>query len=391
MKIWVINPFDNLPVEGYRPQRFWMVASAFAKAGHDVTLWSSDFSHSNKKRRVFTDGEIAKAGKESGCKIILIKTPSYRRNISFKRIYSHMKFAANWLAAARKQKEYPDLIIASSPPLALGKAVRKFTAARMIPYIIDMTDAWPEAFEQVVPSWFLFPLKRLARKNYANAAAITTVSRRFIPIAEASNKIAPVKFFPIGIPPVTPPMPHAREQNIRLLYLGAIGRSYDLETVIEAVKEMPCIKLDIAGTGPEESNLRRLASGAGNITFHGYLQKEKLNELLASSDAGIIPMFDESHVGIPCKLADYLSFGLPVLNSLSGEVAGMLESSGAGFTCTSKDRKSFISALNKLLAADAADLRNNALRLAKQFDASGIYPEYVEFAISAVSKKNKKS
>ena len=51
MTVWIINPFDNLPMEGFRPQRYWLMARAFAKAGHKVTYWTSDFSHAFKRRR----------------------------------------------------------------------------------------------------------------------------------------------------------------------------------------------------------------------------------------------------------------------------------------------------------------------------------------------------
>ena len=48
MTVWIQNPFDNLPCEGYRKQRYWLMAEAFARAGHSVVLWTSDFSHGAK-------------------------------------------------------------------------------------------------------------------------------------------------------------------------------------------------------------------------------------------------------------------------------------------------------------------------------------------------------
>ena len=51
MNVWIVNPFDNLPVEGYRPQRYWLMSEAFARAGHAVTFWTQDWSHAKKKRR----------------------------------------------------------------------------------------------------------------------------------------------------------------------------------------------------------------------------------------------------------------------------------------------------------------------------------------------------
>ena len=32
MTVWIQNPFDNLPCEGYRKQRYWLMAEAFARA-----------------------------------------------------------------------------------------------------------------------------------------------------------------------------------------------------------------------------------------------------------------------------------------------------------------------------------------------------------------------
>ena len=32
MTVWIENPFDNLPLEGYRPQRYWLMARGFASS-----------------------------------------------------------------------------------------------------------------------------------------------------------------------------------------------------------------------------------------------------------------------------------------------------------------------------------------------------------------------
>ena len=53
MTVWIQNPFDNLPQEGFRKQRYWLMAEAFVRAGHDVVYWTSDFSHATKAPRRF--------------------------------------------------------------------------------------------------------------------------------------------------------------------------------------------------------------------------------------------------------------------------------------------------------------------------------------------------
>ena len=92
MNVWIANPFDNLPPEGARPQRYWLMARAFARAGHRVTLWSSDFSHARKAPRALVDGARWEG---DGFRLVLVPTPPYPRNVCLRRILSHRAFARN--------------------------------------------------------------------------------------------------------------------------------------------------------------------------------------------------------------------------------------------------------------------------------------------------------
>lgn len=87
MRVWIINPFDNLPLEGYRPQRYWLMARGFVAKGHDVTYWTSDFSHATKKMRVLVHEANA------GFTVKMVPTLKYPRNVSLKRVASHRRLA----------------------------------------------------------------------------------------------------------------------------------------------------------------------------------------------------------------------------------------------------------------------------------------------------------
>ena len=114
MTVWIINPFDNLPTEGYRPQRYWMMAEAFAAAGHDVVLWTQDWSHAKKSRR-----EIYPSGASFALRFVHV--PGYGRNICPERIWSHWRFARNWKAQADRTESKPHLVVVSSPPIFIGR------------------------------------------------------------------------------------------------------------------------------------------------------------------------------------------------------------------------------------------------------------------------------
>jgi nucleoside-diphosphate-sugar epimerase len=51
MTIWINNPFDFLPGEGARLQRYGLLCQALAQAGHQVVWWSSDWNHIKKEKR----------------------------------------------------------------------------------------------------------------------------------------------------------------------------------------------------------------------------------------------------------------------------------------------------------------------------------------------------
>ena len=195
MTVWIVNPFDNLPVEGYRPQRYWLMAEAFAQAGHVVTYWTQDWSHAKKTRR--DDGGLPE--KEAlPFDLRYVHVPGYCRNIGLKRIWSHWRFAKRWAKAAA-QCEMPELVIVSSPPLFIGREVRRLCARAGSKYIVDIMDAWPETFERVVPRWALGWMRGIVRRNYCGAAGITAVAQRYLDLAKSYGTTCPMHLCYHGI------------------------------------------------------------------------------------------------------------------------------------------------------------------------------------------------
>ena len=411
MNVWIVNPFDNLPLEGYRPMRFWLMSEAFRKAGHDVVYWTSDFSHANKKKRVL-DSDV-----EAPFDIEILETEPYFKNVSLRRLKSHRKLAKTFLKVAREairngRYKAPDLIIASSPPLGLVDASHKIASEAGAKVIVDIMDAWPETFERVVPRFLLWPLRRKARRNYLRAAAITTVADNYVELARSYGFSKDIRRFYHGItkgdsPHLSSPIPHPSSLisdppspishlsspishpstgtvPLRIVYAGNMGRSYDLVTAVEAVGELGALAtLDIAGKGEQEDALKELVQRKGikGVKFHGYLSESELGELLRRSDVGLVPMDPSSCVGIPYKLADYAKSSLAIVSSLGGESARLLNEYGAGVSYSFGESASLVQAVKSLFPR-LAEMRKAASRmLDEQFDASKIYGSYVDFAI----------
>lgn len=374
MNVWILNPFDNLPMEGNRPQRYWLMSRAFVRAGHRVTYWTSDFSHATKSRRV-----LSVENADRGIDVRMVPTAPYRRNICIRRVLSHRAFARDWRRMAEAHGARPDLTIASMPPISSCLAAMEFARGAGSKFVADIMDAWPETFYRVAPKWLFAPLRAKVGRIYRSSDAVSAVARRYVDLAKSYGAVSPMHCCNHGIEiPGAAPSPREREAGspLRLAYAGTMGASYDLDTVIGAVLDMDGVTLDLAGSGPNETRLRELAAGSERIRFHGYLGDDGLRRLLADSDVGLVPMFPASCVGVPYKLADYAAAGLRVVECLGGETGEIVSRHGAGLHYTAGDVESLKGCLKEM---SAGGRHFDASGFAAEFDARRIMDGYVKW------------
>lgn len=386
MTVWVQSPFDNLPAEGFRKQRYWLMAEAFAAAGHSVVYFTTDFNHGTKARR-----NLSGPADACGIRTVSVRTPPYRGNVSLARIWSHVSYARRLEKAALEAADAfgrPGLVVSATPTLGAATAMMGLARRFGAKFALDVQDAWPETFRRLLPRHsgaageaLLLPMRLAARRLYRGADVVTGVSERYRSVCGRPD----YRLFYHGIEepsasPVDGAGPARGRPRTRLVYAGNLGEGYDLETVIEAVARDPRLTLDIAGRGPKEDRLRNLAARsdtlAGRVAFHGYLPSDRLAALLADRDIGVIPMRDDSWVGLPYKLGDYLAAGLPVASSLHGECGDLIEREGLGATYDFGSPDSAAKAIRSLSDHEATTLPD-CLR------AGIIYPAYVDFVLSA--------
>jgi glycosyltransferase involved in cell wall biosynthesis len=307
------------------------------------------------------------------------------------RLRSHRVFGRNLEKALRAETaagRRPDRIVTSWPPVEAGEVAVRLGREWNVPVTIDVMDAWPEAFAAFIPgpAWvakgLLAPWRRRARAVFSAAERVSGVGRAFLDYARSLGASGPTHltylgaWFESGVatavpgradlqgapvflpasdsaakapsnnqqptsPSPPPSLPHSlipsSPSPLRLLYLGNIGRSQDLATVIEGLALVRArghdVRLDIAGSGEREAELIEAIKTAGvadAVRLHGFLSGEALGELTARAHIGVNPVRGESLIACPYKVADYLAAGLPVLNSLPGELAELLAEYGAG-------------------------------------------------------------
>ena len=369
MTVWIQNPFDGLPCEGGRKQRYWLMAEAFLRAGHRVTYWTSDFSHSAKRRR------DAMQPVPPDMEVVLVPTLPYSSNVGFRRIASHRHYARSWTRMARAHGSRPDLIISSIPTISAAEAAIALGHNLGARVAIDVQDAWPETFERLAPPplrpaahALLAPLRSKARRIYREADIVTGVCDRYRDLTGRDDYFR--AYLGIEIHDAQVSTAAANGSGVRrLVYSGNLGRTYDLSTIVKAVESDTNLELDVAGFGEFSSRCPR-------VRFHRMLSAEKLRAMFAECDVGIIPMRDDSWVGIPNKMFDYSAAGLRIVTSLGGEAADLVSKYRCGAIYRPGDAVSLAAAV---YACDGIG-RNASLEMCRrEFDAARIYDAYVRF------------
>jgi hypothetical protein len=269
------------------------------------------------------------------------------------------------------------------PPLGLCDAARKFAVRCGALFIADVQDAWPETFERILPGFVfsLLGLRRIARRIYTESDGVSAVAMRYIDLALKYGCKSPTAVFGHSIEGCDAVRDkRANSQVLRLAYLGNMSLSYDLETLVRCVSGMDDVTLDIAGNGPERQRLMDLAgklkTERSNIRFHNYLNEAELASLLLTCDVGVIPMFQDSCVGVPGKMADYAAAGLKVVECLGGETAAIVDRFGVGAHYQAGNVPSLRKAIDL-----ARNINNENARVdfAREFDAAEVMNGYVEW------------
>lgn len=424
LSIWIVNPFDDIPGEGIPPLRYWSLARVLAGRGHDVTWWSATWSHRRKARRNVPLG----IREEEGFAVRLVAVRPYEKNVSLARIGSHRDFGRTFERLATEsvasgQLERPDLILASLPPLEGPAAAARLAKRLDALLVVDVMDVWPETFERLVPGpawlrkiiapWFLGGMERRRDEVIAAADAVSSASPKYLEAmlrGKTADKpthvctlgaylqeyaepprLAPAETAPIeteAAQTAAAPKP-APDKPLVCVYSGGLEAGQDVETAIAAARQLSsagiAAEIHIAGTGSLEDKLRLAADanrGSCRVVVHGLLDRTSHTRLLSTADVGLVLVKPESLVSIPYKACEYAAAGLAIVNSLPGELAGMLEQYAAGLTYTAGDAAALARAIG--MFADnrrlLGECRLGARRLAAaKFDREKLYPQFARW------------
>ena len=86
-----------------------------------------------------------------------------------------------------------------------------------------------------------------------------------------------------------------RTQKVeRILFAGRLAPEKNLPAVLDAAHELPHMQFGIAGEGPLRSTVEEAVGRLPNLTYHGWVSRENLLQLMDDSDLLVLPSHVES-------------------------------------------------------------------------------------------------
>jgi len=393
--ILIIAHFTQVPGEAGNG-RFNYIAENINKENANVEVVTTSFSHRTKTQRNVTD----KQRSSISYKLTMLYEPGYVKNISFKRFYSHYIMGRS-LKKYLRNREKPDIIYCSVPSLDVAKVAAKYSEENNIRLIIDIQDLWPEAFKMVfnvplISDILFYPMKRQANYIYKTADEIVAVSQTYVDRALKNNKKCEsgnsiylgtdLRYFDY-LAKSNAIMDKPKDE-IWLVYIGTLGHSYDLISVIDALKilknrGLDNIKFVIMGDGPLKLKFEKYAKqNEIYAEFTGRLSYEEMVGILAMCDIAVNPIRKGSAGSIINKVGDYAAAGLPVINTQEcSEYKELLTKYNAGFNCINSDPKDIAEKIFKLCINNKLRKQmgsNNRILAEEKFDRGKTYLKILE-------------
>ena len=269
----------------------------------------------------------------------------------------------------------PDVIILTVPPLLGTLPATTLGWLYNCPVVLNVQDILPEAAVRIgllKNKWMIRTLAALEKFAYRTAHTISVIADGFR--ENLVNKGVPVNKI-VCIPNwvnvnFIRPLPkqsnswisnHQLNGKFVVLYSGNIALTQGLETVIEAAVCLRHIKDIVFVIVGESSALQRLqeyclSNGADNVLLLPLQPREKLPEMLAASDVGlIVQKHNVISFNMPSKIPLLLASGRPIVGSVpaTGTAARAIELSGGGIVVEPESPQGMAAAVHDLYANPA--------------------------------------
>lgn len=249
--------------------------------------------------------------------------------------------------ALRSRDNVVSVVVATAP--ALPTLVAGWVVAKRhgLPLVVEMRDAWPDLISYTPGLVGARSLKGLIKQGLhrgitrlqRRADAVVTTSERFAHVLRERgvecvfvirNGTDPERYERVG-----PAQPH--DGPLRVLYMGTVGRSQGLDTVVLAAAQLArlgvAIDVRIVGAGADTVRLRSLNERLGHpVELRSAVKPDEVLRHYRWADTCVVSLRDWEPFNwtVPSKLYELMATGKHLTALLAGEGAAIVRSTSSG-------------------------------------------------------------
>lgn len=338
--------------ENSAPSRRWSAfGERFVDAGHTFTVVTPPPHYpagkvSDKNREAFKPG--SSAIEAYGAEVFRTKYLNHRSDI-VTRTSDHLVAAYDSLGVAKraaKRHGKPDVVIATAPGIPSLIAGRRIAKAFKTPLITEMRDAWPDLVTHTAgltggggPSkWAKKLIHERITDWQLHSSQVVTTTQRFADVLEERGVRRPVVIRNgTSIERYSDIPERTGDSKLHLLYMGNMGRSQGLDTVIQAAsllrnKGVP-VAVRFVGHGADKPRLRQLNKSLGwPVDIRDEVEPDEVQQHYAWADSLVVSLrnWEPFEWTVPSKLYEALATGRHITGLLAGEAASVLTDARGG-------------------------------------------------------------
>jgi len=324
---------------------------------------------------------------KSGVKISNVFVIPSNNKSNLKRIINYTSYLITAFIKGIFSKK-PDIIVASSPPIFAAIAALIVAKLKRAKFILDIRDIWPESAVQmgsISNVKIIKILEYFEKVLYKNADLITVATPGMINIVRSKipEKEIKIEYIPCGvsIPDEQDvlakggnPFDEEDHNKFCVLYAGLHGHAQKLSTIIDAaniLRDRSDIVFYFIGAGPNKDFVVDYANDLmlTNVRFLPPVSRDLIRRYYVFAGCGIVPLQDLNIFKnvFPSKTFELMSYGVPSIVGVGGEIAKVIDKSKAGISVSPEKAKSYVAAIERY-SSDTnyrLEAKNNAYKTAK--------------------------
>lgn len=367
----------------YWPETFRIteVVQSLREAGCDVTVLTGQPNYPIGAVYKGYSAASLRTQRHEGFDIYRVPLIPRGRGSALRLVMNYLSFVVSaaifgpWLL--RGQRFDAILVYAPSPILQAIPAVwlARLNGARLVTWVQDL---WPESLSAtgfIRSPHMLAVVAAVVRWIYRHNDLLLVQSEAFVePVSQMAGR-TPVAYHPnpgelaFSSPAIDRPPALLLEPGFNVVFAGNLGTVQALETVLAAAQllgDTPDVRFVLVGSGSRSEWLqqesRRL--GLSNVGFPGRFAPQDMPGILSQASALLVSLTKDPILAqtVPSKIQAYLAAARPIIASLDGEGARVVEDAGAGIGCPAEDAQALAQAVRGMRALSPDERQRMAQR-----------------------------